>query len=184
MRKINDVLLVSFILLISLISCKSTTTERVDVTNKLLGNNIHLKVEKTNTNITTTGILTKSNYGTSHSYNYKLTVNDGDIHWDGGSAEPKHILFCNDTTYIHTLKEKYVVMKSKDSIGNMVEKEGYYEIKNTYEAHVDKRYFFKFFGDEFWVEITEEKYNTKKESCNEYDVPNDNELSIPTTVIE
>ena len=72
----------------------------------------------------------------------------------------------------------------KDSLDNTDENVGYYEVKNSYAAHIDKCYFFKFFEDVFWIEITSENYIAKKESCTEYDIPNDNELSIPSKIIE
>ncbi len=182
MKKLIYVKILSFIFLF--IACRSKTTERIDITNTLLGNDKYLEVEKTNKNTTHIGIITNSNYGTSHSYSYKITVNNGDINWNGGTAEPKHLLFCNDATYIHYLKEKYISIKSKDSVGNTIERDGYYAVQNVFEQYIDKRYFFKLFGDDYWVEVSSEKYNLQKESCTEYSIPNDNELSIPTTVID
>ncbi len=181
-KKIIHVSLLSFIFLFT--CCRSKTTERIDITNTLLGNDKHLEVEKTNRSTTHRGIITNSDYGTSHSYSYKLTVNNGDINWDGGTAEPKHFLFCKDSIYIHYLKEKYISVKSKDSIGNMIEKDGYYAVQDVFEVYIDKRYFFKLFGDDYWVEVSSEKYNRQKESCTEYSIPNDNELSISNTTID
>ncbi|MBQ4801837.1 hypothetical protein J8L88_03160 [Aquimarina sp. MMG015] len=184
MKKLVYLQIISFGLIFLITSCRSKTTERIDITNTLLGNDTHLVVEKTNKSTTHRGIITNSNYGTTHSYSYKLTVNNGDVNWNGGTAEPKHLLFCKDSTYIHYLKEKYISIKSKDSAGNIVEKDGYYEVQDVFEVHVDKRYFFKFFGDEYWIEIPLESYNLKKGSCTEYTVPNDNELTIPNTSID
>ncbi|WP_299259780.1 hypothetical protein [uncultured Aquimarina sp.] len=178
MKKLIYVWILSFVFLF--IDCKSKTTERIDITNTLLGNDKHLEVEKTNKNTTYTGFITNSDYGTSHSYSYKLTVNNGDVNWDGGTAEPKHLLFCKDSIYIHYLKEKYISVEPKDS----VKKEGYYATQDVYEVYIDKRYFFKFFGDDYWVEVSSEKYDLQKESCTEYSVPNDNELSISNTIID
>ncbi|WP_152537489.1 hypothetical protein [Aquimarina pacifica] len=168
-------------LLLLCLGCKQKTVERVDITNKLLGNDKHLEVKKTNKSTTLTGVITNSNYGTTHSYNYALTVDGGAINWLGGTAEPKHLLFCKDTTYIHFLEEKYISIASRDSLGNLEEKDGYYKVQDVFEAHIDKRYFFNFFGDEYWVEISRDQYNLKKERCVEYEIPNDNELSIPNT---
>lgn len=181
-KKLIYVSVLSFIFLIT--GCRSKTTERIDITNKLLGKDKHLEVQKTNRNTTHIGVITNSNYGTTHSYSYKFTVNNGDIDWDGGTAEPKHLLFCKDSVYIHYLKEKYISVKSKDSIGNIVEKDGYYAVQDVFEVYIDKRYFFKFFGDDYWVEVSSEKYNLQKESCTEYNIPNDNELSLPSIIID
>ncbi|SEK93123.1 hypothetical protein SAMN04487910_1503 [Aquimarina amphilecti] len=184
MKKLAYVQIFSFVLFFLIISCRSKTTERIDITNTLLGNDMYLEVEKKNKNTTHRGIITNSNYGTTHSYSYKLTINNGDINWNGGTAEPKHLLFCKDSTYIHYLKEKYIPIKSKDSVGNIAEENSYYEVQDVFEVYVDKRYFFKLFGDEYWLEISSESYNLQKESCTEYSIPNDNELSLPNTSID
>ena len=175
---------ISSFMFIFFMGCRSKTTERIDVTNTLLGNDKHLKVTKTNKNTTYRGVITNSNYGTSHSYSYELTINKDDMYWNGGTAEPKHLLFCKDSIYIHYLKEKYISVQSKDSLGNIVNKEGYYEVQDIFEVYIDKRYFFKFFGDDYWLQIPSKRYNLLKESCIEYIVPNDNELSIHTTKID
>ncbi|WP_378179236.1 hypothetical protein [Aquimarina sp. SS2-1] len=184
MKKFICTPIFGFALIFLFTDCKSKTEERVDITNKLFENNKHLEVKKTNKNTTYTGLITNSNYGTSHHYSYKLTVNNGDVNWSGGTAEPKHLLFCKDSIYIHYLKEKYIPINAKDSIENKVEKGGYYEVQDVFEVYVDKRYFFKFFGDDYWLEISSERYNLQKESCTEYSIPNDNELSISNTIID
>ncbi len=184
MKKLIYALIFSFVLPFLFNSCRSKTTERIDITNRLLGNDKHLEVQKTNKSTTHRGIITNSNYGTSHSYSYKLTVNYGDVNWNGGTAEPKHLLFCKDSIYIHYLKEKYVPIQTKDSLGDSIKEDHYYEVQNVYEIYIDKRYFFKFFGDAYWLEISSEKYNLQKESCTEYSIPNDNELSILNTPID
>lgn len=51
-----------------------------------------------------------------------------------------------------------------------------------YQKHIDERYFFKLMGDAYWVDVSEEEYNTVKESCPEFEVPNDGELIIKNTI--
>ncbi|MHA7056543.1 hypothetical protein ACWGOQ_0004945 [Aquimarina sp. M1] len=184
MKKFMYTLTFGFVAIVLSVGCTSKTKESVDVTNTLLGNDNYLEVQKTNKNTTYTGLLTNANYGTSHRYSYKLTVNNGDINWSGGSGEPKHILFCKDSVYIHYLKEKYIPLKAKDSVGTIVEKAGHNEVQDVFAVHLDKRYFFKFFGDEYWIKVSSERYNLQKKSGTEYSVPNDNELSTPNTAID
>lgn len=173
------------ILLISAIyGCSTETEKRIDITNKLFPNGKYITVKKTNEDKTSIGIFTKSNYGTKHSFSYEFSVDKGNLNWNGGSGEPKHILFCKDTTFVHSLKEKSIKIQYTDSIDNTIKYNYHYEIQDVFEKHIDERYFFKFFGDEYWVEISLENYLLKKESCDEYNILNDNELSLTPTVID
>lgn len=52
------------------------------------------------------------------------------------------------------------------------------EVHNVYEKHIDERYFFKIFGDDYWTEISAEEYFSAKKSTKEYAIPNDNELTV------
>ncbi|WP_271765092.1 hypothetical protein [Aquimarina algiphila] len=158
-------------------NCTSETEKQVDKTNKLLDNGMRLVVEKTNETTKEIGIFSKHNYRTTHSYTYKFTVDGGDVNWDGGSGEPKHILFCENSVYVHYLKEKYISVQ-RDTTSTEINNNGYNMVEEVFELYIDNRYFFKLFGDDYWVEITPESYANKKTSCDEYNIPNDNELSL------
>lgn len=175
-----------FILLVAIsaiYSCTTKTEKRIDKTNKLLPNGKYLMVEKINIDKTSIGVFTKNNYGTRHSFGYKFSVNKGNVNWNGGSSEPKHIIFCKDSTFIHSLKEKRIKVEYTDPVDNTVKYNHHYEIQDLFEKHMDERYFFKLFGNEYWVEISPDNYILKKESCEEYPIPNDNELSLPSISI-
>ncbi len=160
-------------------NCTSETEKQVDKTNKLLDNGMRLVVEKTNEITKEIGVFSKHNYRTTRSYTYKFTVDGGDVNWDGGSGEPKHILFCENAVYVHYLKEKYITLEQRNSGDPNIEyNESVNNVKEVFELYIDNRYFFKLFGDDYWVEITPESYENKKISCKEYDIPNDNELSL------
>lgn len=159
-------------------SCNSETQETLDKTREVLPNGKHLVVDKTNKETTSTGIFTKHNYGTIHSYRYKVSVNPGDIIWDEHSGEPKSIVFHKDTTYIRYLKEKSIQTAYIDSTDNTTKYNHHYEIQEFYQKHIDERYFFNFFGTEYWKEISAEDYSSVKNSSTVYQIPNDKELSL------
>ena len=162
-------------------SCNSYTEKRTGITTNQLPNGKKLSVEKTSKETTEIGIITNHNYGTTHTFTYKVSINKNEINWDGGSAEPKYILFCKDTTYIRYLEEKRTEIEYKDSLSNSVKSNSYYEIKEFYQKLVDKRYFFKLFGKQYWINIPADAYNSKKKFCDEYIIPNDNELTLKPT---
>ncbi len=174
MHKSIHLVYASMVLLLFSTNCTHISNESTDTVSKILPNGQHLVVEKINKESTSIGIITKHNYGTTHSFSYSITLNDEDINWSGGSGEPKHLLFCKDTVYIHYLKKKWVEDFLIDSLD--VERNGHFEIKDVYQKHIDKRYFFKLFGDAYWVETTLKNYMKQKLVCNEFEVPNDNEL--------
>ncbi|GGX23149.1 hypothetical protein [Aquimarina muelleri] len=183
---INRALVIKMLLLIGHVyiwsSCNSYTEERVDKREKLLLNKKRLSVEKINKETTNVGIFTNHNYGTSHSFTYKLSIQPEGIHWDGGSGEPKHLLFCNDTIYIHYFKEKRIQIEYTDSIDSVMKTKYHFEIREVFQKHIDERYFFKIFGEDFWIDITPEDYAYRKEFCKEYDIPNDGELLLKSNL--
>ncbi|EZH72903.1 hypothetical protein ATO12_22505 [Aquimarina atlantica] len=159
-------------------NCTSKTEKNIDNTNILLGNKKHLVVQKINKTTNHVGILSKHNYRTTHHYEYEFTVDRGDVNWKGGSGEPKHILFCKDSIYLHYLKEKYVSIQDRDTTNSQIENHKDYKVVEVFEVYIDNRYFFNLFGNDYWVEITPESYANKKITCDEYSIPNDNELSL------
>ena len=159
-------------------SCDVRTEERIDKTPKTFPNGKHIIVEKSNKESTSTGIFTRINYGTSHSFIYEFTIMEDDIKWAGGSGEPKNIIFCKDAIYLRYLKEKSLMAIEPDTTNNTTIENHTYEIQEFFQKHIDRRYFFKIFGDEFWEDISADDYNTIKKSCEEYVVPNDGELLL------
>lgn len=172
---------VSFVVLfvsILLSSCNFDTKEVIGITNKTLPNGVHITIEKSTRETTSRGIFTNHQYTSSHHFTYDLSIEKDNIEWEGGSGEPKNIIFCKDTIYIYSLKKKSIRTEYIDSLTNTTKSNHHYEIHNCYEKHVDKRYFFKLRGDDYWSEISPERYSFIEEHCDEYPVPNDNELSI------
>ncbi len=170
--------LLFFSLIGSLSGCNYETEERIDKTSTILPNGATIEVEKTNKERTAIGIISKHNYGTSHSFSYQLSINQDDITWNGGSGEPKNILFCRDTIYLHYFKEKSIRVEYTDSVDNSTKVDYHFETREVFQKHIDERYFFKLLGDAFWVDVLPEEYATRKEFCEEYIIPNDGELSL------
>ncbi len=167
------------VLIISLfLSCDYEDKVIVDKTHKVLSNGKRLEVEKTTTLSTAIGLFSGHNYGTTHRFVYKLGIQPEYVNWDGGSGEPKALLFHRDTTYIYYLKEKVIRTAYTDSVTNTLKEDNHTEIQAFYEKHIDKRYFFKLLGDDYWVDIQAEDYDAVKSFSNEFIIPNDNELSV------
>lgn len=183
MKKLNTQKSARFVFLFCwLFSCCHTETQtRTSITNRLLPNGKHLAVEKENREITYTGLLTKHNYGTNHSFRYSLKVDNDAVFWNGGSGEPKHLLFCSDEVFIHFLKRKSIAEAYTDTIDSTTKYNYHDETLHQFEKFVDNRYLFNWFGDAFWIEIPDTTYQKHLLKCDEYEVPNDNELKIAKT---
>lgn len=185
MIKLQYTYVLLFIASFLIINCTSETQETIDKTNKTLPNGKHLVIEKTTKKKKTIGYFSGHNYGTTRSFTYSFSIKQDKIDWDGGSGEPKKIIFHKDTVYIHYLKNKQQSITTIDSINNNTPITSYDEVLTpVYEKHIDKRYFFKLFGDDYWSEISPENYNEVKEISTEYDIPNDNELSLNYNLYE
>jgi hypothetical protein len=169
-----------FILTISYLlnSCNHTTEEIIDKTSNVLPNGKRLIVEKTNKETTSIGVFSKHNYGTSHQFTYKILINPGNINWSGGTAEPKQLIFKNDTTYIRYLKKKRIKIKYTDSLDGAIKYKHQFEIHPFFQKHIDNRYFFNILGDDYWMDISLNDYLDVKKNGDVYVIPNDNEYSL------
>lgn len=157
-----------FFFLIS--GCYTRVKETTDTTTKVLPNGKRLTVYTTHKESSEVGVLTNNKYMVTFSFRYEVLIKPDRIHWNGQGGEPKNILFCNDKTYIRKLKRKIIDSK--------------YYIDEYFQSHVDERYFFKLLGEEYWLDIDAEEYNGQKMSCEEYPIPNDNKLSLPSIAVD
>ena len=169
-----------FVLIIILIvtSCRTETKIRVNKTNHLLSNGSTIFVEKTNEDKTSIGMFSHHDYGTSHYFSYRFSVDPGSINWEGGSREPKGILFCKNDVYLYSLKEVEIHVFIKDSTDSIVDVNSHYETQEVFEQYIDKRYFFKLLGDDYWIDVSLEDYQLKKKNYQEFAIPNDNEIKL------
>lgn len=83
----------------------------------MLDNGKYLEVEKTNIETTSIGIITRHNYGISHSFTYDIFIKADQIEWKGiCNREPKNIIFCQDTVYVRYLSEQSKRVEIIDSV--------------------------------------------------------------------
>ncbi len=176
--KFSSFISISFTL-IFLNACNTEIKSKSYKTKVELPNGKLLEVVKTNSTKEYYGILTNHHYTTDYTYNYKFTVNNDDVFWDGLSSVPKKILFAQGVIYAYSLKENFVpraidsIHKNKESL--KIEKDSIL-IERVYEKFKDERYFFKQFGKASWITIKLEEYEKIKKMGQEFDIPNDNEL--------
>ena len=171
-------LLVSFI-----IGCRSKTEVTLDKETQILTNGYKLEVEKTTKKTRSTGILTGHNYGTTRDVRYKILVNKKDVIWEESSAEPKNILFCKDTTYMHLFKKNVHYTTEIDSLGNTKETNHRNVTEEVYQKFIDERYFFKLLGDIYWVNIPAAEYPSKS-NCETFPIPNEHFLKLTPQILD
>ncbi|WP_291723838.1 hypothetical protein [Bernardetia sp.] len=171
--------IVLIIFVFTALGCERRIEESVETESKILENGKHLKVEKTNRETTSIRLITKHNYGTTHSFKYKLYLTDDEIEWKGTkSQEPKKIAYCNKTIYLRGIEKNYKQIQTIDSVTNDTLYNSYYEMEEFFLESIDKRYFFKNFGTQKWVNISDSAYKSVIKDCKEYEIPNDNELKL------
>ena len=171
-------------LLAFLFSCKTSTKISVDKTNTLLPNNEVIELEKTNKDSETFGSITNYHYGSRHSFKYKFKLINASVKWDGGTAEPKKILFNKDSIFITYLKNKHIATPYLDTVTNTTKNTYHYEVQRFYQKHIDKRYFFKLLGKDYWLDITENNYLKNLKEGSEYTIKTDNELTLPVKEVK
>jgi len=175
----NCFLILLSISLICSESCKQDSVVTVTKNKVEIGNGKILSIVKTNKDTKSIGYFTGNNYGTSHRFTYTMEIEPDDIIWDGGSGEPKQIIYCNGTTYIRYLVKKSIRTESVDSITNEINIDYHNEVREELQQHVDKRYFFKLFGDDYWLNVPNSDLDSLQSGCKTFEIPNDNELSNP-----
>lgn len=157
-------------------SCNSETKATIDKINLQLSNGVHIVIEKTNLESSHIGIF--SNHDFTHSYSYKLHLIDKGVNWDGGSGEPKGLIFCKDSIFLYSLKEKFFTNDALVRKDSTIKSESYYQVVEVYQKHEDQRYLFNMMGQDFWVDISENEYLLRKHDCEEFAIPNDGELTL------
>lgn len=171
-------------LLLLAISCTTTTNEYIEAKNAVLPNGRRLETTIIEKISSQKGILSNHVYNTSTRFTYRTYISKDRVHWNGGSSEPKNIIFCNDYIYIRYLKEKNIATPYESEVDSTIRYDYTYEIIEGFQKHIDERYFFKLLGDDFWVDIPSEEYKNLKEYCTEDEVPNDNRLSILSDTLQ
>ncbi|WP_375561529.1 hypothetical protein ACE193_02940 [Bernardetia sp. OM2101] len=162
-----------------LMSCEQRSEENIKVENITLDNGKYLEVEKTNKETTHIGLITKHNYGTTHSFKYKVNLKENETIWKGKKdQEPKHIIFCQDTIYMHYLEKQFISTQTIDTLTQDTLYGSYFEVKEFFLKNIDERYLNNLLGQQNWKDMSIQEYNTLKQKCKEYKIPNDEELVV------
>ncbi|PIY09005.1 MAG: hypothetical protein COZ18_09350 [Flexibacter sp. CG_4_10_14_3_um_filter_32_15] len=162
-----------------LMSCEQRSEESIQIENITLDNGKYVEIEKTNKETTHIGLITKHNYGKTHSFKYQVNLKEDEIEWKGKKdQEPKHIIFCEDTIYMHYLEKQFIQTQTFDTLIQDTLYSSYYEVKAFFAKNIDERYLNNLFGSQLWEDISIQEYNTMKQKCKEYKVPNDEELVL------
>jgi hypothetical protein len=153
------------LLCIAVISCTTKTEVYESQVNKEFKNGQTIFLKKTDEVSRIVGSITGHLWNERHSFRYQFTIDPDEIEWQGLLGEaPKSVLYCNNELYLKTTTE-HVVTDTIKQITSTIAKPSYYR-------HVDKRYFFKMFGDQYFVMIDSLVYQTKSAACPEEYVPN------------
>jgi len=163
--------------MVLLVSCKTETEKTTNSIRKQFENGKYIEVVKTDESSTHYGMITHTNYGTTHRFNYRFSVNKNEVVWNPkNSAEPKKITFTKDSVFLQSIEKRNfpyqeisadtTITKHKDSL------------VFKYEVYIDNRYFFKLLGDDFWLDIPSSQYKNTIQDYKIFEVPNDNEYQI------
>ncbi len=144
-RKISGLFFIIFIFFSS--GCESVKLGEFQTTlSKNLGNGKTLILFRMDSYEKNVGMITGHNYGVTHTYKYSFKIKPENIEWKGYiEAEPKKIIFCLNELVLVTFEDVYAEDNEQKAIKKRM---------NRYFKHVDNRYFFNFFGEQYWLEIT------------------------------
>ena len=154
----------ALMILSAAIACTTKTAVYESQFNKAFTNGQTIFVKRTDEVSRSYGAVTGHLYGQSHSFSYHFTLDPDDIVWTGLTREtPKDVLFCGDDLYVKTNLQQ-VNVDSVTQATTVVVTSGYYK-------NIDKRYFFKLFGDQYFVTVDSAEYQSKKSNGQEEHVP-------------
>ena len=150
--------------LVALLSCTTKTEVYESQLATEFKNGQTIFVKRTDELTRSFGAITGHLYGEDHNFRYQFTIKPDEIAWSGLSREiPKDILFCDDALYLKTSIEQ-VNTDSVTRAVTVVGMPGFYK-------NVDKRYFFKLFGEQYFVVADSLEYQSEKINCQEEHVP-------------
>jgi hypothetical protein len=110
------------------------------------------------------GMLTGTDYGGTNTFTYKFNIEPDDSKWEGSYNQvPLALVFCDNETF---LKVTDRIIKYDSLYGP-----GTFKDTTLYFKNVDERYFFKLFGEQYFVDSDSVSYLQIKTKCNEVPVP-------------
>jgi hypothetical protein len=152
------------LLCIAVFSCTTKTEVYESQMNREFKNGQTIFVKKTDEVSRLVGRISGHLWNERHTFRYQFTTEPDEVEWQGLLGEvPKSVLYCNTELYLKTTTE-HVVTDTIRQITSTIAEPNYYR-------HVDKRYFFKLFGDQYFVMIDSVVYQTKTAACSEEYVP-------------
>lgn len=167
-----------------LVGCdRSVTATAVSNKSVQLDSEHVLMVEKMDQNEVEKGVVTGHIYKVSAVFTYAIELKPEQAIWSKRGAEPKHLLLCDEHLYLHFMEKRRNALydqRQSESEADIASEEPKYIVGHHYSQFVDKRYLFNWFGDAYWVDISQDQYASATTQCEEYSVPNDNEFIITT----
>ena len=151
-------------LLFTLAMCSHSTRHYERTFQKKSQNGKAIKVTRKDEVTTWTGMITGKDYGDTNTFNYEFNIEPDDSEWKGSVNQvPLALVFCDNETFL----------KVADRIVNYDSLYGPPTFKDTtlYFRNVDERYFFKMFGEQYFVDSDSVAYLESKAKCNEVAVP-------------
>jgi hypothetical protein len=150
---------------LAIIGCTTSTAVYESQMNKELKDGKTIFIKKTDEISRSVGAITGHLWNERHTFRYQFTIEPDEVEWQGLLGEaPKSILYCNGELFLKTTTA-HVVTDTVKQITSTIAEPSYYR-------HVDKRYFFKMFGDQYFVTVDSLLYQTKSAACPEQYVPN------------
>ena len=147
-------------------ACKTETQEYISTFSQQLSDGKSIEVKRSDQFKQYYGIVTGIKWNDSHSFQYEFMLKPDDIQWKGMTDQvPQRLSFCGEELYLLVKGEKVIVDTAKiDSIPKVVK-------THLYFKNVDKRYFFNWFGDQYFEEIDSLKFYESRKNCKEENIP-------------
>ena len=147
-----------------LVMCTSDTQVSHTAFRRKFENGRSVEVVREDRSIRFKGILTGADYGGVNDFQYEFITQPDEYSWKGNMNQvPVELIFCDDDTYL----------KVTERIAKYDSLYGTPHFKDTalYFKNVDDRYFFKFFGEQYFREADSIDYYSKKLKCKEAQLP-------------
>jgi len=153
------------------------------------------------------GLITGHDYGVNHDFDYSFVLEPDAIEWEGYSSEPKTLLFCGEALFLRYLAHhqdpapeppadagaaaaaaaelaavelaanatpEAAAAAARSATGTIADR---LRIVARFAKHHDNRYFFNWFGDQYWLDVPHTEVPAPS-ACTAVTVPNDDELKL------
>jgi hypothetical protein len=151
-------------LLFLLVACSSNTDVYTSTFHQSYDNGRSIEVVREDRVTKWKGLLTGTNYGETNNFDYSFTTEPDGYEWRGLTNQaPLALIFCGDETFLK-VTERVVERDSLYGPVNLADKMFYFK-------NVDERYFFKLFGQQYFVASDSIQYQESLAKCGEVPVP-------------